>query len=196
MPSRYRQEVVQESPEWQFIENASFESKKAYAANLAKTYNKRLRRLEKAGVESSAYKQMIYENGRRNFYTGTKYKDEAQVNRAIKRMLNFGTMESSTVAGYRAGWKTRLETFRRNHPDISKDVFSDQELIDLFEGGFGTDFKYTSDEDLNTARSLKEQGITVDEMLKAKESLHEKNVAEPTQYQLLKEAMNIGGNRG
>lgn len=103
------------------ISGASYDKKLKASQDMAKLANRRMRDLEKNGYQGGAYKVAVHDLGGKNrFYTGDDFKSEKQLDLQLRQLDWFLHKESSTVGGFKAIDRRRIETLRRNGVNIPK----------------------------------------------------------------------------
>ena len=115
------------------VKNDNFSKLIDKAKKYSKLANKRLKELEKNGLNGQAYGYAEYYNSamkrkKNRFYTGEKlYKSKADVINHIEELQHFLGAKTSTVEGYRNTQEKRINKFREhgvNIPKGSEDEFN------------------------------------------------------------------------
>ena len=108
------------------VKNDNFSKLIDKAKKYSKLANKRLKELEKNGLNGQAYGYAEYYNSamkrkKNRFYTGEKlYKSKADVINHIEELQHFLGAKTSTVEGYRNTQEKRINKFREHGVDIPK----------------------------------------------------------------------------
>lgn len=102
----------------------TFSDMQKVVGRLVSAVNKRLRRFEKAGINTPATRALEKTGGA----LSTRGKDIQQLRNEYARARNFLNMETSTQAGFRSVQKRTVETLQARGVDITR-----SELDELFE---------------------------------------------------------------
>lgn len=108
------------------VKNDNFSKLIDKAKKYSKLANKRLKELEKNGLNGQAYGYAEYYNSamkrkKNRFYTGEKlYKSKADVINHIEELQHFLGAKTSTVEGYRNTQEKRINKFREHGVNIPK----------------------------------------------------------------------------
>ena len=108
------------------VKNDNFSKLIDKAKKYSKLANKRLKELEKNGLNGQAYGYAEYYNSamkrkKNRFYTGEKlYKTKADVINHIEELQHFLGAKTSTVEGYRNTQEKRINKFREHGVEIPK----------------------------------------------------------------------------
>lgn len=103
------------------ISGASYDKKLKASQEMSKLANRRMRELEKHGYQGGAYKVAVHDlGGKTRFYTGGDFKTEKQLDLQLRQLDWFLHKESSTVGGFKAIDRRRIDTLRRNGVNIPK----------------------------------------------------------------------------
>ena len=108
------------------VKNDNFSKLIDKAKKYSKLANKRLKELEKNGLNGQAYGYAEYYNSamkrkKNRFYTGEKlYKTKADVINHIEELQHFLGAKTSTVEGYRNTQEKRINKFREHGVNIPK----------------------------------------------------------------------------
>lgn len=176
MARRNRHRIIH-SEIYEFVTNLPLESQIKYLEKINKQNNQRMRRLEKAGIKSHAYKQAKFEleKAGRNRFRETYRKGNFSkrfIANQLADSLWFNEAEGSTITGYKRGWQKRLQTLRSTRPYL--DRFTDDELIAMFEAGIGSGVYADSATEIENLMSF--DGFTTDDIIEGYKAEKEKEV--------------------
>ena len=131
--------------------------------------NKRLKRLEKAGMENTPYNKAMYylqsELGTDYFTTSKKRlsADIGLLETQLKQIISFNKLKSSTVGGYRKVITETMERLEKGGIDVPKG--KEAEMMQFLDSGiFKGVLQYDSGNALDKVADLLRSGVTIDRL--------------------------------